>query len=495
MTETHRFLTFVDALFVAHAEYTQLLAGQKYQIGLNRASAWTSAKIASFNDDSLLDVVGGQARAVDLDVGLGTPDLGLNVTSVRTGLSTDQLEIADVDGDRVNDVLLSSNTSRDSSTLSVLFGRAGSFPNEISSLGTFERVKQTVAAPLAFGLLGEDSAADVGVVTSAFGPAPGRAETDSVSILRSVGGRLPYSLYGLGPVSVQDTTGRVQRVNASPLASTVVRRGKTTDLVAIGRDFPQPGVTTDPFRLWSGALTTDGRPRLAAAVAGSELAIDALLLGGDDSLDFGFNGLLQGIDIDGDGNEEVVGISSDVARTGAAVFVGAPTATGYGTTLAPTVIPVAADGGPFYRVFGLEVVDVDGDSRLDVVALLASAPALGRRRRDRSVRPRRPHRGPRRDPEPERPARPVRRDVAHAAEPDPGDRRGPHLGPERPRARGCHRRTTRATPASTSFRRPRSMRSTRKRVGPSSSAARAASPWPTSPETASTTSWSAQGTA
>lgn len=370
--ETRRFLTFVDSTFVAHAQYALDVAGAGYQLGAARTSSWTSVRLASFNDDGLLDVVGGRTRSVDLDVGLGTPDLGLNFTAVRTGLSTEQLEIADLDGDRVDDVLLTSNAAGQTSNLSVLFGRAGSFPNEVTSIGSFERVKQVVAAPLAFGLLGEDSAADVGVVTTTITDEGAvRVENDAVSVLRSVGGRVPFSLYGLGAAPWGD---RAEDLDAIALASAPVRRGaRDVDLVALGRDITSPGQPAF-YRLWSGAVASDdSRSRVLAPVVGATVDVGGFRR---DGTDVGINALLRGIDVDGDGAQEVAGVSGDADQTAALLFVGAYAATGYTLALPPTRIVATGARAPYYRVFGFEVVDVDHDGRDDVVVLLASAPSF-----------------------------------------------------------------------------------------------------------------------
>lgn len=375
--EPRRFFTLADASFLAHAEYQappgphrlgapSLVHGNTFR----RTTRWTSGQLASFRSDGLLDAVGGRERAIDLDVALGTQDLAFNVSSVRTGLSTDQLAIADVDGDRTSDVLLASNSGR-GSLLSVLLGRQEGVPSELVPLGSFEHVEQMVAAPLAFGLLGEDSAADIGLVTRS---EPGGG--DAVTILRSVGGRLPFSLYGLeGEIRTEQ-----RRIVAAPLSSTLIRREGGSDLVAVGAESrPNPADPTkqiSTYRLWWGGVTVEGqRTRIAASSYGDPLALHGILGEVEGATDAGFNALLRAADLDGNGvDEAVVGVSTDTTETSPVVFVATRTATGYATTLPPTIVPAgnAPRGGQYLRALAHEMVDVDADGRLDLVVLLAS---------------------------------------------------------------------------------------------------------------------------
>lgn len=371
-----RFLTLVDESFLTHAEYRADAPPSRLSFGPRfvRLTPWTSAGLASFRGDGTLDVVGGRTRALDLDVALGTEQLAFNISSIQTGLSTEQIAIADLDGDRTVDALITSNTGPNTQ-LSVLLGRQVGVPNELVALGTFARIRQMVAAPLAFGLLGLDSAADIGLVTTASGnnvpgmpPARG---TDSVTILRSVGGRLPFSLYSLD----SDSTASTPRFFASPLASAIVSQPGVTHVVALGLDSTDESYT----RLWWGAATDDGnRVRLAQPRHGEPLAINPGLLSRE-GVDVGINAFLRPVDLDGDGISEVVGLSTDASQTAPALFVARFANDTYSTALAPTVIPTddaPSTGGKYFRVFSFEPVDVDGDGYLDVVALLASAPNI-----------------------------------------------------------------------------------------------------------------------
>jgi len=208
----------------------------------------------------------------------------------------------------------------------------------------------------------------VAIVTSA--QQGDRVLGDAVTVLRSVGGRLPFSLYGLGA----DSTDGGGRLDAGPLASAIVHRTGGVDVVAVGRDFTQ----TDTCRLWSGAIDRSSRLRIAAPQVGPTLAIAPVLLGSAENADVGFNALLRAVDLDADGSEEVVAVSSDASNE-PVLFVGRYGAAGYGLTLVPTVIPAGSApsrGGSYARVFGLEPIDIDADGDLDLVALLASAPGF-----------------------------------------------------------------------------------------------------------------------
>ena len=60
------------------------------------------------------------------------------------------------------------------------------------------------------------------------------------------------------------------------------------------------------------------------------------------------------------------------------LFVGAYAPAGYTLTLAPTAIAAPGERAPYYRVFGLEVVDADRDGRVTLAELRPAAEAMFR---------------------------------------------------------------------------------------------------------------------
>ncbi|HEX4340909.1 MAG TPA: VCBS repeat-containing protein [Polyangiaceae bacterium] len=359
----HR-LDWVDAtgIYLSRSGTDPVIAAANHQ------AHWTSAVIARFDGDTLLDVAVGSNQAPGLTVFQNAGGGTLTPFPVQTRGNVELLGAGDFDGDRVGDLATVTTstettvsggaTSTTSDTLSVLFGATNGAPNAPKDIGEFHHLAQLATARVAAGdppVL--DGADELGALaqdddgTLAFAIVFGQGNRDL---------RCPYDL----------THASVNDANVTGY---------------------------EPFRMTIGDADGDGNPDVLSLGQNIEVATDnriwATPMHGEASIDlakstssdpvsnvFDWRQMLFGaVDLDGTPGDEVVILGPRADGTGFQTAIGHATAVaGSGSTYAMST-PVSTTmafsrsesilADPSTRNGRLRVADIDGDGVRDVVVL------------------------------------------------------------------------------------------------------------------------------
>jgi hypothetical protein len=354
---------FIDATGV----YLSRPGGDAVVAAANHAAPWTTAVVARFDADDLLDVAVGSSDAPGLTVFLNSAGGSLTAFPLATRGNVTVLGAGDFDGDRVGDLAVVTTTMASPSTtsgseaptdtLSVVFGSPYGSPMAPKDIGQFHRIEQLATARVASGdpeVL--DAADELGALAE---------DEDGIrafAIIFGAGNRDLRSPYDLTRTSIDDAD--VTAYGPFRIVTGDVDGDGAPDVITLGQSIDD---TTDN-RIFANPM------RGAASI---ELGKSTF----SDSMGALFDWehvLAAALDLDGTPGDEVVivGPSADgsghryaIARAttvmGSATYsLGAPTPLGMTFRRTETAL---AD--PSQRNGRLRVADVDGDGARDLVAL------------------------------------------------------------------------------------------------------------------------------
>ena len=250
---------------------------------------YRGARIVDFTGDGLLDVAAvGQTRSVDLL--RGHPSTRFSLLSLPTaGLPSIQ-DVADFDGDGLEDLLLSEAPAQDApaNTASVLFSPVSTDTTGPTALAEFAAVDQMVAGYLGDEMTPADGNADIGVLYT------GADKSKNVGFLAGGSDRLLRSQLP------SDTTGDNEFIASRVPIIGHFRDAGTVDLLvakAVGLDGrPSNGMPTYNTRVDAFSINKNGTKQLGTTLLEHELVPE---LG------------VGAIDTDGDGLDELYLIGTE----------------------------------------------------------------------------------------------------------------------------------------------------------------------------------------
>ena len=340
---------------------------------LNHDAPWTEAVIADFNHDAIPDVAAGSSSAPDVSffVGAGGGTLGAFVIQ---SAPVQHFAVGDYDGDLVNDLAVAeiapaSDPLGDS--VSVLFGNSVGAPSAPISMGHFTSIRQTITGHFTdpFGIL---SAADLLLTTST----PNATTTDFGSFAGS-GDRVLRSPFTMISAMSSSTVSASSAYPWRYAFGHFTNASGPVDVAALDSQyFPAPDPNAPVHRVW--LLPTDGEGRFVNATA----------RGGDpipDGIDWSNVGIVA-VDLDGTGTDELValGPSSTDATKGAVMIARTqPTSSTdpqarlvFGAPSPIDAVVMHDETNTLLAQSGrILTTDLDGDGRLDVVAIATATGA------------------------------------------------------------------------------------------------------------------------
>lgn len=323
------FLVATDGIYVAMAG----AGGPSFGAALCFARSWVEAVVGDFNGDGRDDVAAVDDETPAIDYFAGAGDGAFTFRVVPTPGRAQRLRVADVDGDLIDDLVLTVLASGEGEDLTISYGTPLVGLSTPSTVATFTDVLQVATGRI----LGDDAAEDVFVLS-------GSGETNVTAALYGSTDRFlqaPYLLQ-LGdedPRALVASTGRF-----ADLAR--------TELVVLSRSTATETSSAEPHRLWLLRFDEEGR---IEALPGPPLENDAPA-----------TPRLAVVDVEGDGQHEVVLLSDTelvVHRWQGAFF----------EAEAPVVFdpPLGLSGA---GVLGVE--DVDGDGKDDLYFVTDDGAAL-----------------------------------------------------------------------------------------------------------------------
>ena len=319
----------------------------------------TAAYARDMNHDGHPDVVGISPLGVDFFDGNGT--VAMNHRFYDLPLSA-ALSIGDVDGDSNEDVIVATvPPSPATSTVSVLYGNAASYPSDPVALGAVTTTLHLATAKLSW-FFGEPNDAIASIVVM------GRDAQGNVVVI-PVKGSSDRQL--VSPLVLTSSTNQLSNRDA-PLAGAVgVVRAPTTNglarsVTAIAAAPTDAGDPTLSLRLWTAPTSDD------IALLDTNLLV---IPDGGLTLPAGQSGArgvgVVMVDLNpsaNDGDEAVVAIPSDPGTPGALTV--ANMAGGWTGSSQPLDVAARVLGGTVVPV-KLARADFDGDGLLDVLAVYA----------------------------------------------------------------------------------------------------------------------------
>jgi hypothetical protein len=344
---------------------------------------WTVAAIGDVNRDGIPDVIGASSIEPDLDVLAGTHDNGglfMPSFTVTTNGTVTHLLVSDLDLDGTQDVAFTeTRPSSNDSDVAVAYGRAMTMPPEAERLvGRASGVKQfTRFAP---------ESGQVVIATSSVSNDAAKLPTYSLAILFPTGERQPFA-----PLLLDDSQSSRDRPKAPansrrewlPLvvAAGPIEVKDRVDLVTLAQGTVRAGIGAaarpSAFGIWTarsiGSVAFD-QPTERLPLADLERAVQSAPV--NTSL------VLQARmgDLDGDGIDELVALAPaggppQNPQSTIRIFKTMTMSGAMSTTTLTTKLISVPDLGvvPGGRA---ELVDVDSDGHLDLVAVLVDpAPA------------------------------------------------------------------------------------------------------------------------
>lgn len=333
---------------------------------------WTSAVLADVNADGVLDVVGASTEAPDVDVmegRLGNDVINMTAFSMTTTGVVTTLTTADIDGDRTNDVVVVQRRATAEKLdweIAVAYGRAKSMPPE---------APRTVGRTRGFRQVFADSFG-VGIVTNT--DQKPKLPLFSLSFLLGAGERQPFAPIILQsenqlPVTKLEPLGRSKVVAARNWVPRTVAPGVFAvkgqiDLGAVAQGTPENGLATavydpDAYGVWVSA--GGKKDTLEFSPATERLQLTELEVARPPSIQL----QMKVKDIDGDGIDEVVTVTPDQPLADGspqvAIRIIRPNREG-----APAQTKVIVARREISAQGRLELVDMDQDGKLDLVAIL-----------------------------------------------------------------------------------------------------------------------------
>lgn len=327
---------------------------------------WTVGLVADVNRDGVLDAIGASRSEPDVDVlaGIAGPGLVLPSFTVTTNGTVQQLLAIDLDLDTTRDlVIVESRVASDESDVTIAYGRALAMPPEPG-----RKVGRATGVRQLFPQRGNSLA----IATSTPAASPSAIANFSLAVLFASGERLP-----LAPLLLDESASHPQRAKipasgerdwlARVVAAGVIEKRGRVDLVCLAEGRIRSGFAdgsgadrpASAFGIWSAAGTGGASfegPRERVVLEEIEQAVRSA------PVDFSLILQARTVDLDGDGIAEVVALTPGPTGTVIRTF---NVAGEVGKVLGP--LPQRSLR-PSSRI---EVLDADGDGRVDLVALLA----------------------------------------------------------------------------------------------------------------------------
>ena len=311
------------------------------------AKRWTVARIADVNRDSIPDVVAASRYEPDIDVLEGTRSIDMPPFTIPTTGTVTHLAVGDFDLDANGDIAFI-QARPGSSEVAISYGRALAMPPEAPrTAGRLDGIRQMFAT-------------GSGVTLTSATAAGAALPTFSVAILLSSGERQPVAplLFPSGLASSATrleltTRGLVAPSNSSGRIDLVglVAQSEYTRLNGRKVDGPTYGVWVAPGT----APVAFDRPQIRVPLKG--------LFAVDQSTDSFLVQVVAG-DLDGDKNAELISLAPDASGQGTVMYI-FPT----GAQAAPPP-PRAVPDRTLPAGGRAQLLDVDGDGRDDLVAVL-----------------------------------------------------------------------------------------------------------------------------
>ena len=375
---------------------SEIILGRKDDrviVGMPHNRTWTDAVIADFNGDGLPDVMCSDSNSVGIDFFTNAGGGVLNPLVIPTEAPVSAFVVGDFDGDLTQDVAFrlgtratdevymsvdpaaeAKTTTPDS--LGVIYGRFGQLPEAPQIIGELATIESIFVGRSLVIEYPSDGIADLGVLSSPVGG----GDTRTIALFQGRGDRQLQSPFNLTASDTNPFSTRTILATATGSFS----EGDGADHVDVsalvvemsfGSDAGTPGSDLGPrFRLW--ILPSQGTASLDTATA------KALDLGSvvDADVDW-WSAELTALDVDGDGQDEVLIIapyfdleggvvSVSVARLdkGEIALAGPSPLAGEGYFGGVAV--GGKEGEPYFRARPAAcVADLDGDGKKDLAIL------------------------------------------------------------------------------------------------------------------------------
>jgi hypothetical protein len=307
----------------------------------NEGAPWTVARIADLNDNGKPDVIVASSGGLGVDFFNGTGTETLHAFRIPTSGPVNQLEVMDLDGDLIDDLVLvqagASESDRDS--LMVAFGNPAGPPGAPTLAARIGHIDQLCASNAAVG--------DILIVAYTDADLETGDQTAILAFLAGSEDRLPFAPYALVDVS----EGSVFDEAAVALTAGKFTSGGSGDVMALGLSGNFPDLHYS-FWLLPGLGTAPSAPRRLGGQIDSRLEPVHV----EDLLIVNVNVTAAAADLDRDGLDEAVWvIPADGGTRCGVLVVGANGGPGAGVVArgmvildepcpAPQVVPVDADG-------------------------------------------------------------------------------------------------------------------------------------------------------
>ncbi|MFO0660298.1 MAG: VCBS repeat-containing protein [Polyangiaceae bacterium] len=351
------------------AQEVRLLA---VTVAYKLSGVWTTARIDKLNGDAYPDIIAGSSTELDLDYYNGTPTGLFTQVQVTTEGPVGHLSIGDVDGDLIQDIVFSERVtidSEDRDAIAIAFGKSDGGPETPIRNGNFPSVLQIMNAQFS----GLDTAFETGIVS-----ASEDGKSNSIAVLFGSGDRQPLASFGL---LGEGTGGSLQTLTGDPIGIAVGNFTDDThpDVVALAFDelASNANLTSTSFRFW--AIPSDQSAELTSSTYSDALpsTIGIAPQNGDNEQG-SLSAFLSAGDVDGDGIDEVVLLTSSYSGQGAsrtkspAIVIGR--SSGGATPTIKLDEPLVLDSLAFRAATGsdVQVADIDADGHRDLVVLAIS---------------------------------------------------------------------------------------------------------------------------